>query len=53
MEIIKAILVAQPDCKLSEVISYCRDRLAEYKIPRIVDFRDEIHRDIMGKVMPT
>lgn len=53
MEIIKAILVAQPDCELSEVISYCRGRLAEYKIPRIVDFRDEIPRDIMGKVVST
>lgn len=49
MEIIKAILVAQPDCEVSEVIAHCRDRLAEYKVPRIVDFRSEIPRDIMGK----
>jgi long-chain acyl-CoA synthetase len=51
MQIIKAVLVAQPDCKLSEVIGYCRGRLAEYKIPRIVDFRDEMPRDLMGKVV--
>jgi long-chain acyl-CoA synthetase len=53
IQIIKAILVAQPDCKLSEVIGYCKGRLADYKIPRIVDFRDEMPRDIMGKVVPT
>jgi long-chain acyl-CoA synthetase len=52
-EIIKAIIVAQPDCKLNEVIGYCRGRLAEYKIPRLVDFRDDIPRDIMGKVVST
>ena len=49
-EMIKAMLVAQPDCSVSEVIAYCKDKLAEYKIPRIIEFKDEIHRDIMGKV---
>jgi len=52
IEIIKAILVAQPDCKVSDVIGYCKDKLADYKIPRIIEFRDEIPRDIMGKVVP-
>lgn len=53
MEIIKAIIVAQADCKLNEVMGYCKGRLADYKIPRIVDFRDEIPKDMMGKVVPT
>jgi long-chain acyl-CoA synthetase len=53
MEIVKATLVAQSDCKLSDVIGYCKGRLADYKIPRIVDFRDEMPRDMMGKVVPT
>jgi long-chain acyl-CoA synthetase len=53
MEIIKAIIVAQADCKLNEVMGYCKGRLADYKIPRIVDFRDEIPKDMMGKVLPT
>ncbi|MBN1842782.1 MAG: acyl--CoA ligase [Deltaproteobacteria bacterium] len=52
MEIIKAIVIAQPDCGVSEVISYCKDKLADYKIPRIVEFKEEIRRDIMGKVFP-
>ncbi len=51
MEIIKAILVAHPDCKVSEVIGYCKHRLADYKIPRLIDFRDKIPKDIMGKVV--
>jgi long-chain acyl-CoA synthetase len=50
MEIIKAILVAQPDCTLSEVINFCKGKLADYKIPRIVEFRDDLPTiDMMGK----
>ncbi len=51
MEIIKAILVAHPDCKISEVIGYCKHKLADYKIPRLIDFRDKIPKNIMGKVV--
>ena len=51
IEIIKAILVAQPDCKISEVIDYCKHKLADYKIPRLIVFKDKIPRDIMGKVV--
>lgn len=51
LEIIKAILVAQPDCKISEVIDYCKHKLADYKIPRLIVFKDRIPRDIIGKVV--
>ena len=50
-EIIKAILVAQPDCSLSEVIGYCKDKLADFKIPRVMEFKDELPRNILGKTL--
>jgi len=53
MEIIKAILVAQTGCSVKDVIGYCGDILADYKIPRKVEFADEIPRDILGKVVST
>jgi acyl-CoA synthetase (AMP-forming)/AMP-acid ligase II len=34
----------------AELIAYCRDRLAHYKCPRTVDFRDELPRHPTGKL---
>ncbi|RFU39456.1 acyl-CoA synthetase [Actinomadura logoneensis] len=34
----------------AELIAYCRERLAHYKCPRSVDFRDELPRHPTGKL---
>ena len=34
----------------SELISYCREHLADVKCPRSVDFRDELPRHPTGKL---
>ena len=34
-----------------EILDFCRQRLANYKIPRIVDFRDELPVSAAGKVL--
>ena len=51
---IKAIVVLQADArgKLSEdeIKSYCRQQLAEYKVPHIVEFRGELPKTDVGKV---
>jgi long-chain acyl-CoA synthetase len=51
---IKAIVVLQADArgKLSEdeIKAYCRQRLAEYKVPQIVEFRGELPKTDVGKV---
>ena len=51
---IKAIVVLQGDArgKLSEeeIKAYCRDSLAEYKVPHIVEFRGELPKTDVGKV---
>jgi long-chain acyl-CoA synthetase len=51
LEIVKAIVVAQPNCTVTELIIFCKERLADYKIPRIIEFRDKIPTDMMGKVI--
>ena len=51
MEVIKAIIVAQPDCTAKDVVTFCRDRLADFKIPRVIEFRESIPVDAMGKVI--
>jgi long-chain acyl-CoA synthetase len=51
---IKAIVVLQADArgKLSEdeIKAYCRQSLAEYKVPHIVEFRGELPKTDVGKV---
>ncbi len=42
---------AAPDAALaSELLAWCRERLASYKCPRSVDFRDELPRTDAGKL---
>jgi len=52
--IIKAYVVLQSEArgKVTEedVISYCRENLAHYKVPKIVEFRGELPKTDVGKV---
>jgi long-chain acyl-CoA synthetase len=51
---IKAIVVLQADArgKMNEeqIKAYCREQLAEYKVPHIVEFRGELPKTDVGKV---
>lgn len=53
-QLIKAIVVLQPEArgKLSEeeIIKYCTENLAHYKVPKIVEFRGELPKTDVGKV---
>ncbi|MFP4317170.1 MAG: long-chain-fatty-acid--CoA ligase [Desulfovibrionales bacterium] len=52
-EIIKAYVVPMPGEKLtrSEIIGFCRQKLANYKVPKDVEFRTELPRTMVGKVL--
>ncbi|MGB9904732.1 MAG: AMP-binding protein, partial [Desulfotomaculales bacterium] len=53
-QIIKAnvVLFSEARGKVSEeeIIAYCRERLAHYKVPQIVEFRGELPKTDVGKV---
>ncbi len=34
-----------------EIIAYCREQLAPYKAPRIIEFRDDLPKSMVGKVL--
>jgi len=51
LEIVKAVVVAQDDCTVNEIVNFCKKHLAYYKIPRVIEFQDKIPTDIMGKVI--
>ena len=48
-----AAVVAAPGTTVAEdvLISYCRERLARYKVPKAVRFVDELPRSALGKVL--
>ncbi len=52
-ESIKVFIVLQPHKELSrtEVLAWCRSKLASYKVPRLVEFRDSLPKTIVGKVL--
>nr|WP_321259359.1 long-chain fatty acid--CoA ligase [uncultured Pseudodesulfovibrio sp.] len=52
-EIVKAYVITQPGEELSrsDVIAYCREKLANYKVPRKVEFRKDLPKTMVGKVL--
>jgi long-chain acyl-CoA synthetase len=34
-----------------EIIDFCRERLARFKVPKIVEFRDSLPKSLIGKVL--
>jgi long-chain acyl-CoA synthetase len=51
-EIIEALIVVRPARILTRrmVVEHCRRNLAEYKIPRVIEFHQSIPRDLMSKL---
>ena len=53
-ERIKAIVVLKEDAKgvgSADLIKWCRDRLAPYKIPHYIEFRDMLPKSKVGKLL--
>jgi long-chain acyl-CoA synthetase len=52
-EVVKAYIVTKPGETLTkaEVIGFCRQKLAGYKVPRHVDFRESLPKTMVGKVL--
>lgn len=52
-EAIKAVVALKQGQKATEkeLIKYCRDRLATYKVPRYLEFRDSLPKTGTGKIL--
>ena len=51
---LKAVIVRRPEQKklsLDEIRSFCKQELAAYKIPKFVEYRDELPRSSVGKLL--
>ena len=53
-ERVKAIVVIKEDAKgvgAAELTNWCRDRLASYKVPSYIEFRDMLPKSKVGKLL--
>ncbi|MDI3493002.1 MAG: long-chain acyl-CoA synthetase [Desulfomicrobiaceae bacterium] len=52
-EIIKAYIVLKEgySATKAEIVAFCREKLANYKVPKQVEFRDELPKTLVGKVL--
>ncbi|MBP7687795.1 MAG: long-chain fatty acid--CoA ligase [Thermoflexales bacterium] len=52
-ERVKVFVVLKPDrtATADELIEFCRTRLAPFKIPKIIEFRDALPKSIIGKIL--
>ncbi|MCP4767641.1 MAG: AMP-binding protein [Gammaproteobacteria bacterium] len=51
-EIVKAVIVKKdPSLDEAAIIAHCRELLTGYKVPRIVEFRDELPKTNVGKIL--
>ncbi len=52
-ETVKAYVVLKPGQQATEeeIISFCRQKLAAYKVPKMVEFRESLPKSAIGKIL--
>jgi len=52
-ETVKAFVVRRAGSALTEeeLVAYCKENLAPYKVPKLVEFRDELPKSAVGKLL--
>jgi long-chain acyl-CoA synthetase len=52
-ETVKAVIVPRKDAYVTEqeIIEWCRKRLASYKAPRLIEFREQLPKTAVGKIL--
>ncbi len=52
-ETVKAYIVLKPgeNATPEEIIAFCREKLAAYKVPKLVEFRNSLPKSAIGKIL--
>jgi len=51
-ETVKAVIVKKdPDLSEDDIIAFCREQMTPYKVPRQIEFRDELPKSVVGKIL--
>ncbi|MNO02479.1 Long-chain-fatty-acid--CoA ligase [compost metagenome] len=50
-----AVIILKPQSSVTseEIIAHCRERIAGYKVPRSIEFRETLPLTSVGKVLKT
>ncbi len=48
---VKAVIVSEDRIPQNVIFAHCSRRLADFKIPRVVEYRDELPRSPLGKIL--
>jgi long-chain acyl-CoA synthetase len=49
-EKVKAVIVPNTPCTVEEIVEHCQGKIADFKIPSLVEFRDELPKSPTGKI---
>jgi long-chain acyl-CoA synthetase len=52
-EEIKAVIIRKPGAVVeeAELIAWCKERMAAYKYPRMIEFREQLPMNATGKIL--
>jgi len=51
-EAVKAFVVSKnPELTTEQLLDYCKERLAKYKIPSLIEFIEELPKNTTGKIL--
>ena len=50
-DVVRCVVVAAAACTPDEIVEHCRSRIADFKIPSRIEFRDELPKSETGKVL--
>ncbi|TKB48509.1 long-chain-fatty-acid--CoA ligase FadD [Ferrimonas sediminicola] len=50
-EVVKVFVVAKPGTSEESIIRHCKKHLTGYKIPKIIEFREELPKTNVGKIL--
>jgi long-chain acyl-CoA synthetase len=52
-EKVKAVVVLNASCTEDELVNFCKGKIADFKIPSLVEFRDSLPKSATGKILRT
>jgi long-chain acyl-CoA synthetase len=50
-ELIKAVIILKGECKEQDILFFCKDKLADFKTPKFIEFRQDLPKNPLGKVL--
>jgi long-chain acyl-CoA synthetase len=52
-DVLCAVIVPSETCTAGEILAHCRERIADFKIPARIEFRDTLPKSATGKILRT